>query len=61
MAITCALTANIARDRKKKPDPYTPQDFLPKVKGSEKENWEQMLKTVESLTLAFGGKDNRGK
>jgi hypothetical protein len=32
MGIQAALTANINRDSKKKPEPFSPEDFMPFVK-----------------------------
>ena len=61
-----ALLANIHRDDKKRPQPFMPEDFFPRLtadapKPVERQSWQQMLATVEMLNVAFGGKDLRKK
>ena len=61
MGILAALTANIARDEKRRRDPYEVDDFMPKFDRAEKEAqpWQEQLALVEMLNAAFGGEDKR--
>lgn len=61
MGILAALTANIARDEKRRRDPYEVDDFMPKFDRVEKEAqpWQEQLALVEMLNAAFGGEDKR--
>jgi hypothetical protein len=63
-----ALTAEINRDREKRPWPFTPFDFFtprskPKEPEPEKktELWQTNLAVVEMLNVAFGGRDLRAE
>lgn len=58
IGIISSIVANIYRDKKKKPQPFKPKDFMPKEK--QKQTPEQQLQLVEVLNLSFGGKDLRG-
>lgn len=53
--LICAVLANTVRDPKKKVGPYTPEDFMPKVK-SKQQTAEQMFANIKLLNAAFGGK-----
>ena len=57
--VIASVYANVHRDKKKKPIPYKPQDFMPVGKKPE-QSWETQLKIVEMLNVAFGGWDKRG-
>ena len=57
--VIASVYANVHRDKKKKPAPYIPQDFMPVEKKPE-QNWKTQLKIVEMLNVAFGGCDKRG-
>ena len=61
IGILAALTANIARDEKRRSKPYEADDFMPKFDRTEKEAqpWEEQLALVEMLNAAFGGEDKR--
>lgn len=61
IGILAALTANIARDEKRRSKPYEVDDFMPKFDRTEKEAqpWEEQLALVEMLNAAFGGEDKR--
>ena len=64
--IVAATVANANRDTKRRPEPFSPQDFL--IEDIEdiddgddavKQNWESQLAIVEMLNTAFGGTDRR--
>ena len=61
IGILAALTANIARDEKRRSEPYEVDDFIPKFDKAEKEAqpWQEQLALVEMLNAAFGGEDKR--
>ncbi|HQZ40677.1 MAG TPA: DUF4035 domain-containing protein [Vicinamibacterales bacterium] len=61
MGVLAALTANIARDEKRRSKPYEVDDFMPKFDRQEKEAqpWQDQLALVEMLNAAFGGEDKR--
>lgn len=54
----CCIIANANRDSKKKPRPFTEEDFMPKqkLKGKKKMNVNQMETMLKTITLAYGGK-----
>ena len=55
-ALICCVLANINRDKKKKPKPFTVEDFMPKVVGKkEKQTPQQQFEVVKMLNQAFGG------
>ena len=67
-AAMMALHANLNRDPKKRPQPYTASDFLTKAdeggpqrgRGTHKaQTPEQMVRAAELITRAFRGKDLR--
>jgi len=52
------VLANIHRNPKKRPRPYTWEDFMrPQPKAPQ--TWQQMLNVVEMLNAAWGGDDKR--
>ena len=53
-ALICSVLANTARDPKRKPRPFIPDDFMPK-KERKQQTAKQMLTTVKMLNAAFGG------
>lgn len=55
----CALLANINRDRKKRPQPFTELDFMPGRRPEQ--TVEEQLAIVEVLNTVFGGVDIRPK
>lgn len=56
----CASIYEVNRDRKKRPIPYKPEDFLPKKKKQEgHRDWKSQLRYVEFLNVMFRGKDLR--
>lgn len=52
----CALMANMNRDPKKRPKPYTEDEFMPKTVRERRQSPEQMLATVKALNRLYGGK-----
>jgi hypothetical protein len=50
-ALICSVLAEINRDKKKRPKPFTPQDFMPKKKLTK----EQMMNNAKALTMMLGG------
>ena len=62
--MVASVIANIHRDRKRRSKPFTPQDFMPhqrRKKSGLQKTWQQQLRVVEMLNVAFGGKDLRDK
>lgn len=55
-----ATIANSVRDPKKKPSPWTAEDFFASLRQRlRSQSWQEQLKIVEALNEAFGGKDLR--
>lgn len=52
----CALLSNINRDKKKKPKPFTEDDFMPKER--KKMTNEELVNSMKIITIAFGGEVN---
>ena len=52
----CAIIANVNRDPKKRKEPFTEEDFIPKQRTKKKQTPEEMLNIVRALNQAFGGK-----
>lgn len=46
---------NVNRDTRKRPEPFTPQDFMGK-RATEKQTPNEMFEMVKHLHAAFGGK-----
>jgi len=55
VALVCSILANTARDPKKKPSPFVPDDFMPK-KEQRQQTAEQMFAFVQALNAVLGGK-----
>ena len=55
VAIIISAIYNTVRNEKKRKKPYTPEDFLPKKKKTQKD----LLNQAESLNEMFGGVDSR--
>lgn len=53
IARICATLANVNRNAKKRKNPYTEDDFMPKAKQTQTP--EQMLEIVKALNNAYGG------
>jgi len=60
MAMLASLIANVNRDKKRRPNPFLPKDFMPKFEHEE-QTPDQQLAFVEALNAMFGGKDLREK
>lgn len=66
-AMLAAMIANVNRDRKKRSQPYTPNDFVPDFEKrwesarspDEATPWEHLLEIVQMWNAALGGKDER--
>jgi hypothetical protein len=63
-ATIAAVVANTARDSDKKPDPFTPIDFIPdywgeRVEVDQHQTWQEQKAIIEALNAAMGGKDDR--
>lgn len=63
VGLVCSVLANIHRDRKKRPKPFLPADFVPGEKKSDGKatKWQDQLRLVQHLNMLFGGSDIRGK
>jgi hypothetical protein len=59
--IVASTVANSARDPKKKPTPFKPDDFMIQFeqKQERQKDWRTMLAQVEMINKAFGGRDLR--
>lgn len=57
--IVAATVANAQRDKKRKHSPYKAKDFIPQFGRRRGKSTEDLLRYVEHLNLAFGGKDLR--
>ncbi len=53
-ALICAVLANINRDPQKKPDPFTPADFMPSLAVPEKEEEGEALDHILKLAGDLG-------
>ena len=63
-ALVCSVLANVNRDPKRKPKPYTPKDFMPEYGGgslSKRQTPKEMLAVFEMICAMQGGKDLRKK
>jgi hypothetical protein len=64
-ALLAALIANGSRDPSKKPEPFSPLDFVvdfwrePEDEAESAPNWQGNLSIAEVITVALGGTDNR--
>jgi hypothetical protein len=54
-ALICTLLAEVNRDRKKRPKPFKPQDFMPQREHKVLNN-DQMKKRLEMINIMLGGK-----
>lgn len=56
-----ALLANINRDTKKRPKPFTADDFMPEFAPDDKEpmSWETMKQFAMAMNAAMGGKTGK--
>lgn len=54
-ALICTILAEINRDRKKRPKPFKPMDFMPQRERKHL-NDEQIKKRLESINMMLGGK-----
>lgn len=61
--LLCSVYLEPYRDEKKKPEPWSPQDFMPDRRNRKPEKtvqtWEQQKTLVEMLNALFGGVDAR--
>lgn len=55
-AMVCSVLANIYRDSKKRPKPFTPADFMPTKAKPKQQSWQDMKAIGKLLTRAMGGK-----
>jgi hypothetical protein len=54
-----SVIANVNRDSKSQPDPYTPQDFMLRRPPEPEQTDEDLLLMAEVLNEALGGRDLR--
>ena len=57
--IIASTVANTARDPKKRRRPFQPREFMPRFERQRQQTWEDQLRYVEMLNVAFGGRDLR--
>ena len=57
VAMICCIIANAHRDRKKKPSPFKPSDFMPAKKAEKGRQMtdEEMLEVMKRTTIMLGG------
>ncbi len=54
--LICSVIANVNRDPKKKPEPFTPSDFMPQTKKVTKEmSQDDLLEQMRLWNAAAGG------
>lgn len=62
-ALVAATVANTSRDPKKRKEPFSPEEFLldwaPEKREPERQTWQEQLRVVQMLNVAFGGRDLR--
>ena len=59
-AIVASTVANTARDTKRKPQPFTPAEFMPKFgRQNHGQDSNRLLRVAEMINAALGGKDLR--
>lgn len=56
VARICAVIANVNRNTKKRPEPFTEEDFIPKFDVPEKKTNDELFNSVLAINKAFGGK-----
>lgn len=56
--VIASTIANANRDPKKRPKPFTPQEFMPGQKPK-RQTWQSQLEFIKMLNTAFGGEDMR--
>ncbi|MBN1807181.1 MAG: hypothetical protein JW837_18185 [Sedimentisphaerales bacterium] len=52
-ALTTCILANVNRDGKKKPTPFTPEDFMTGKKPPKEQSWQQMKMMLEAFCNRF--------
>jgi len=57
--LVAAVVANTARDPKKRPRPWTPSDFVTAPAHRATTTPDRLLRTVEQINAALGGRDLR--
>lgn len=58
--IIASVTANVHRDAKRRPDAFTPQDFMPRFEVETRkklQTWQDQLEIARLITIALGGTD----
>lgn len=57
--IVASVTANANRDADKRPEPYSPADFMPRFDREDEEpegqSVEEQIAIMQMFTMAFGG------
>ena len=56
----CSLLANVHRDKEKKPDPYTLQDFMPFEEKIEDEDRDIVAPETKAWLYAMAARSQRG-
>jgi len=54
-ALICTLLAEVNRDRKKRPKPFKPQDFMPQ-RETHRMSEDQVKSRLAAINYALGGK-----
>jgi len=55
-AMICSVIAEVNRDRKRRPKPFTPDDFLPKEESEELDN-PKMKRAMKRINQMLGGEE----
>lgn len=53
-ALICSVIAEVNRNKKKRPRPYTPKDFMPRKRKAVLTD-KQMMDQIKGINIAFGG------
>jgi hypothetical protein len=54
-ALICSVLANINRDAKKRPKPYTPDDFMPQTEAKKAQTPAEQAGALRAMVLMLGG------
>lgn len=57
MGIICSTIANVNRGKGGRV--FKPEDFIPKFNKPKQQTWQEQLRIVEMLNVAFRGEDRR--
>lgn len=59
MGMICSTIANVNRGKNGRV--YKPEDFIPRFDRPKQQTWQEQLRIVEMLNIAFHGEDRRNR